>query len=131
ARRDIVSTAVRWPLMAGLPFGCEFDPRDRKVYASYINLGIVVKFDYDSGQVERIFPLGVGVRVLTYDASRKWPYVTNAPTREVTALNVASGTVEGRWFAGRFARHLRLTRDNRGLLVTSNLGLVRIALDHP
>lgn len=130
-RRDIVSTAVRWPLVVGLPFACEFDLTDRKVYASLINLGIVVKFDYDSGRMEKIFPLGAGVRALAYDPARRRLYVANFPGGDVTAVDVDSGAERARWFVGRFPRDVRLTRDGRALLTTSTVGLLRIGLDHP
>ena len=131
ARRDIVSTSLRWPLVVGVPFGCEFDPKDRKVYASLTNLGMVVRFDYDSGRVEKLFPLGVGVRALTYDPARRWLYVVNFSGGELAAVEVDSGVERERWFVGRFARDVRLTRDGHALLVASNVGLVRIALDRP
>lgn len=130
-RRDIVSTTARWPLMVGLPFGCEFDLTERKVYASFINLGIVVRFDYDTGNVEKLFPLGVGVRALAYDPVRRWLFAANFPSGEVTAVDVVSGTERARWFVGRFSHDVRLTRDGRALLVTSNVGLMRIPLDRP
>ena len=88
-------------------------------------------FDYDSGNIAKIFPLGVGVRVLTYDPKRRLLYVGNFSSGEVVSVDVDSGIARQRWFVGRFPRDVQLTRNGDALLVTTNIGLVRVALDRP
>lgn len=127
-RRDIVSTQRRPYLLAGLPTGCELDAVGRQIYASLINLGLVVAFDYDSGEWRQTFWLRPGIRALQYDARRRWLFVANYPTGMITALDVASGERRGEWFAGRFCHGMHLTRDGRNLLVSSNLGVTAIDL---
>jgi len=126
--RDIVSSSLRRPFLLGMPFGCEFDPEGRKVYASFINLGVVAKFDYDSGDAEKLFPLAAGVRALAYDRVRRRLYVANFARGDVTAVDVDTGAQQARWFVGRFPRDLRMSRDGNALLVASTIGLLRIRL---
>jgi DNA-binding beta-propeller fold protein YncE len=92
-------------------------------------LGELVTIDRRSGDVvDRAF-VGFGVRPLTYDPRRNVVYVGNFLRGDVVAFDVRTGTVTRRWFGGRYLRDLELTRDGTGLLVTSNLGVVRIDLD--
>ena len=130
-RRDIVSTEVRPYLLAGLPIGCELDLAERRIYASMINLGVVLKLDYDSGAPQQLYWLRPGVRILKYDPQRHWLYAANYPTGIIAAVDVRTGEHRGEWFAGRFCHHMQLTRDGSTLLVTSNLGLTAINLPPP
>jgi DNA-binding beta-propeller fold protein YncE len=128
-QRDIVSTSLRWPLLVGLPMGCEFDSQDRKLYTSFSNLGMVVRFDYDSGNLEKIYPAWIGARALAYDGVRRWLYISNFLSGMVVAVDADTGALQASWFVGRFPRQLRPTHDGKALLVASNIGLVRVSLE--
>jgi hypothetical protein len=112
-----------------MSWGCDWDPAARKVYAAIPNLGLLDRIDYDSGRVDERWFVGFGRRSVAYDATRRRVYLTDFLRGNVMALDEASGRVVGRWFVGRFSRQVRLTRDGRALLASSNLGIVRIPLD--
>ena len=112
-----------------LSWGCDWDEVARQVYVAVPNLGLLVKVDYDTGEVEQRWFVGFGTRSVAYDAVRRRVYLTDFLRGDVIAFDERSGRVVDRWFIGRYARWVRLTRDGRALLATSNLGIVRIALD--
>jgi len=87
-----------------------------------------VTLDRRSGDVSSRAFVGFGARPVTYDPRRNVVYVGNFLRGDVLAFDVATGSVTRRWFAGRFVRDIELTRDGTGLLVTSNMGIVRVDL---
>jgi hypothetical protein len=111
-----------------LSWGCDWSADREKVFVAVATLGQLVTIDRRSGDVlDRAF-VGFGVRPLTYDPRRNVVYVGNFLRGDVLAFDVSTGRVTRRWFAGRYLRDIELTRDGTGLLVTSNLGIVRIDL---
>ncbi len=110
-------------------WGCDWDAETRKVYTTIPNLGLLNRVDYDSGQVDKRWYVGLGMRSVAYDRVRRRVYFSNFLRGEVFALDEESGAIVGRWFVGRFSRWVRLSRDGRALLATSNLGIMRIPLD--
>ena len=112
-----------------LSWGCDWDPAARKVYVAVPNLGLLVKLDYDTGQVEKRWFVGPGTRSVAYDPVRRRVYLTDFLRGEVIAFDERTERVVDRWFVGRYSRWVRLTRDGHALLATSNLGIVRIPLD--
>ena len=112
-----------------LTWGCDWDEAARTVYTTVPNLGLLDKIDYDTGRVEQRWFVGLGMRSVAYDRLRRRVYFTDFLRGNVFAFDEPSERIVARWFVGRFSRWVRLTRDGRALLVTSNLGIVRIPLD--
>jgi hypothetical protein len=110
-------------------WGCNWDQQARKVYTTIPNLGLLERIDLDTGLVEKRWFVGPGMRSVAYDRERRRVYFTDFLRGFVHALDERSGSIVDSWFVGRFSRWVRLTRDGRALLATSNLGVVRIALD--
>jgi hypothetical protein len=111
-----------------LTWGCDWDESSRKVYSTIPNLGLLDRIDYDTGRVEKRWFVGLGMRSVAYDRARRRVYFNNFLRGEVLAFDERSERITDRWFVGRFSRWVRLTRDGRALLATSNLGIVRIPL---
>ena len=111
-----------------LVWGCDFDPARRVAWIMIANLGVIAVTDYDTGQVIDTWLAEPGLRSAVFDASRSRLYMSNFLRGDVIAIDVDSGREVGRWFVGRFARYVGLTRDRNSLLATSNLGVVRIPL---
>ena len=111
-----------------LTWGCDWDPSTRRVYAAVASLGLVEEIDYDTGVVMRRFPVGLGIRSLAFDARRKRFYAAFFLSGDIIAVDIESGARVAHWSAGRFVRYVTLSRDEHSLLVTSNLGIVRIPL---
>jgi hypothetical protein len=111
-----------------LTWGCDWDPTTRRVYAAVASLGPVEEIDYDTGAMLRRFPMGLGIRSLAFDARRKRFYAGFFLSGDIVAVDIESGARVAHWSAGRFMRYVTLSRDERSLLVTSNLGSVRIPL---
>ncbi len=129
SERSLLGPEASIPERLSLTWGCDWDENTRKVYTAVPNLGMIVRFDYDTGRVEKRWFVGLGVRSLDYDRSRRRIYYTDFLRGYVGALDEASETVVGRWFVGRFSRWVEPSRDGRSLLATSSLGVLRIALD--
>lgn len=113
----------------GVSWGCDWDPKTRKVYSTIPNLGLLERIDYDSGQVEKRWFVGPGMRSVAYDPVRQRIYFTDFLRGYVLAFDEQSERIVDRWFVGRFSRWVRLTRDGHALLATGNLGIVSIPLD--
>jgi hypothetical protein len=114
-----------------LVWGCDFDPERRVAWVLVANFGLVAVIDYDSGRIVDTWWLEPGLRSAAFDRDRGLLYVTNFLRGDVIAIDVATGGEVRRWFAGRFVRYVVPARDGNSLLVTSNLGVVRIALPPP
>jgi hypothetical protein len=112
-----------------LVWGCQFDPDSRRAWASVANLGLFLIIDYDSGLILNYRFVGMGLRAMALDTGRRRIYVANFLRGDVLALDMDTGAEVARWFAGRFLRGLRLSRDHQSLLVGSNLGVLRIPLE--
>lgn len=112
-----------------LSWGCDWTADRRQVFVAVSTLGQIVTVDRRSGDIVHRSFAGFGVRPVTFDPRRGRLYVGNFLRGDVLALDVATGLVERRWFAGRFVRDIELTPDGTEILVTSNLGIVRIRLD--
>ena len=111
-------------------WGCDWDPEARRAWIAVTNLGMIATVDYDTGAVLRWTWVGLGgMRQVAYDRQRRRLFVANFHGGRVTALDPETGDEVAHWFAGRFVRDLALARDGRSLLVTSNLGVLRIRLD--
>lgn len=111
---------------AALSWGCDVDFERRRVFASVANLGLVVEMELDTGRVTRSRFVGLGLRSVLLDRSRGRLYVADFLRGTVRELDAGSLAVLRTWFAGRYVRDIVPARDGRGLLVTSNLGVVRI-----
>ncbi|MDX2167128.1 MAG: hypothetical protein SF182_08700, partial [Deltaproteobacteria bacterium] len=109
-------------------WGCDWDAHARRVYVADASLGLLDVVDYDSGAVLRRIPIEICIRYVARDPQRGLLYLANFLRGDVVALDVDAGRVVRRWFAGRFVRGIELSRDRQALLVTSNLGVVRIPL---
>jgi hypothetical protein len=112
-------------------WGCDFDPVRRVAWIAIANLGVIAVTDYDTGKVLETWWAEPGLRSAEFDARRRRLYMSNFLRGDVIAFDVDSGREVGRWFVGRFARYVGLTRDRTALLATSNLGVVRIPLAAP
>jgi DNA-binding beta-propeller fold protein YncE len=112
-----------------ITWGCDWDPATRKVYTTIPNLGLLDRIDYDTGQVEKRWIIGPGMRSVAYDQVRHRVYFTDFLRGYVLAFDEQSERIVDRWFVGRFSRWVRLTRDGHALLATGNLGIVLILLD--
>ncbi len=120
------------PLRYGaMVWGCDFDPVRRVAWIAIANLGVIAVTDYDTGAVLDTWWAEPGLRSAAFDARRRRLYFSNFLRGDVIAYDVDSGRAVRRWFVGRFARYVALTRDGTALLATSNLGVVRIALPPP
>ncbi len=111
-----------------LSWGCAWDRDRRRVYSTTGLLGQLVVLDYDSGAVLARHFIGFGARGAQFDGARRQVYVGDFLGGEVRAFDAETGAVSRRWHVGRFTRHVLLTRDGSGLLVSSSLGIVRIDL---
>ena len=111
-----------------LVWGCAWDPPSGRVFVSIASLGLIAELDYDSGRILRRTFIGFGARSLALDLPRGRLYASYFLSGDVVAIDLASGAVVERWFAGRFVRSVQLAPDRQALLVTSNLGIVRIPL---
>ena len=122
------SSEYPWAWLS-IVWGCEFDPVARRAWAAVADLGLLLTLDYDSGAVlDRRF-IGMGMRSMALDAARHRLYVANFLRGDVVSYDLGTGAEAGRWFAGRFVRGLRLSRDGRSLWVGSNLGVLSISLE--
>jgi hypothetical protein len=110
-------------------WGCDFDPVRRVAWIAIANLGVIAVTDYDTGKVLDTWWAEPGLRSAAFDGRRL--YMSNFLRGDVIAYDVDNGREVGRWFVGRFARYVGLTRDRTALLATSNLGVVRIPLSSP
>ncbi len=110
-------------------WGCDWDASTRLVYVADSSLGVLATIDYDSGRVLRRSRIDFGTRYVTFDRQRRLVYLANFLRGDIVAFDFEAGVEVARWFAGRFVRQVVLTRDRRALLVTSNLGVVRIPLE--
>ncbi len=109
-----------------LSWGCDWD--GRKVWAAIATLGMLATIDFESGEIlERRF-VGFGVRTVIHERKRDRLYLGSFLSGEVRAIEASTGREVGRWFAGRFVRDIVPTHDGRAILVSSNLGIVRIEL---
>jgi hypothetical protein len=113
---------------ASFTWGCDWDPVSRRAFVASANLGWLGVIDFDSGRYLARHFVGLGIRAVTWDPQRKRLYLGDFLRGEVFAIDPESGRELGRWFAGRFVRQIVISRDGRALLVTSNAGVVRIAL---
>lgn len=111
-----------------MTWGCDWDQAARRIYSTIPNLGLLDKINYDTGEVEKRWFVGPGMRSVEYDPKRRRVYFTNFLRGEVVAFDERSERIVDRWFVGRFSRWVRLTPDGRALLATGNLGIVRIPL---
>ncbi len=109
-------------------FGCDWDLASGRVFVALPNLAAIADVDFDTGRLSSIARAEVGLRILRFDARRRRLYAGNFLRGYVVELDADSKQELRRWFVGRFARDVRLTRDGRALLVASNLGIVRISL---
>jgi hypothetical protein len=112
-----------------LSWGCDWDRASGKVYVAVPNFGELVVIDEPSGAIERSVFVGFGLRSVAYDRGRHRVYLSDFLGGDVLAIAADSGREVARWFAGRFVREVRLSRRGDALFVTSNAGIVRIALD--
>jgi len=112
-----------------LSWGCDWDPSHTRDYVNVPTLGQLVTIEHETGRVlDRAF-VGFGMRPLLFDPARRRLYLGDFLRGDVLAVEPDTGRIRSTWFAGRYVRDLVLTRDGRALLVTSNLGIVRIELD--
>ncbi len=109
-------------------FGCDWDLATGRVFVALPNLAAVAEIDFETGRWLRIGRTEIGLRMLRFDSQRHRLYAGNFLRGYVVELDADSKQQLRRWFVGRFARDVRLTRDRSALLVASNLGVVRIAL---
>jgi len=109
-------------------WGCNWDPVAKKVFTTLPNLGLLVRIDFETGRIEKRWPIGFGMRSVEYDRNRRRVYVGDFLRGRVIAFDEQTERIVERWFVGRFTRWVRLTPDMKGLLVSSNLGVVRIPL---
>jgi hypothetical protein len=112
-------------------WGCALDLETRDAWAVIADLGLLLRIDYDTGRIERIFFVGPGRRALVIDRARNRLYVAGFLDGNILALDMTTGATLDRWFAGRFVRGLTLSRDGNALWVGSNAGILRIQLDRP
>ena len=124
-----LASSDEYPWMwLSLVWGCQFDPEGRKAYAAIATLGLLLDIDYDTGSILRWDFIGVGMRSMVLDAGRRRIYIANFLRGDVVAIDMTTGDEVDRWFAGRFVRGLRLSRDQGSLYVGSNLGVLRVRL---
>lgn len=109
-------------------FGCDWDRATDRVFVALPNLAAVAEVDFETGRLLSIGRTEIGLRMLRYDAEQHRLYAGNFLRGYVVELDADSKRQLRRWFVGRFARDVRLTRDRTALLVASNLGIVRISL---
>jgi hypothetical protein len=112
-----------------LSWGCDWSVDRQRVFVAVSSLGQIVTIDRSSGDVTGRSFVGLGVRPLTYDPRRNVLFAGNFLRGDVLVFDVATGSVVRRWFAGRYVRDIELTRDGNAILITSNVGIVRIDLD--
>lgn len=129
AARNFAAGSASLIEKGALSWGCDWDKATRKVYVAVPNLGLLVKLDYDTNRVEKRWFVGPGMRSVAYDPARRRVYLTDFLRGYVIAFDEQTERVADRWFVGRYSRWVRLTRDGRALLATSNLGIARIPLD--
>jgi len=109
-------------------WGCDWDPVGRRAYVAVASFGALEVIDYDSGRILDWGFAGFGIRAVIFDAQRRLVYMGAFPSGEVIAMDADTLAVVHRWFAGRFLRDLKLSRDGNSLLATSTLGVVRVPL---
>jgi hypothetical protein len=112
-------------------WGCDWDPRRRRVYVAVASIGLLEVIDYDTGRILASRFVGMGIRPVAYDAERRLIYVGTFLSGDVLALDADTLAPVDRWFVGRFLRQLELSRDRQALLATSTLGIIRIPLPPP
>ncbi|MDI1449543.1 hypothetical protein [Polyangium sp. 6x1] len=127
--RALASASEAPWLWFGFSWGCDWDPERRRVYAAIASLGVVHTIDYDTGKIVGTTYTGMGVRSVAYDRARNRLYLGWYLAGRVAALDLATGAIVKEWRAGRFVRTVVLSRDGKRLVVSSNLGVVEIALD--
>jgi len=109
-------------------FGCDWDIPTGRVFIALPNLAAVADVDFETGRLLSLGRTEIGLRMLRFDSQRRRLYAGNFLRGYVVELDADSKQQLRRWFVGRFARDVRLTRDRSALLVASNLGIVRISL---
>jgi hypothetical protein len=117
-----------WVWLA-LSWGCDWDRARGEVHVGVPTLGLLTTVSYEDGRVLRSRFVGFGIRSVTFDPKRRRVYMASFLKGEVIAMDPDTGRETARWFAGRFLRDVRLSRGGDHLLVTSNMGIVRIALE--
>ncbi len=125
ALRPLDESLLGW---LSFSFGCDWDPAARRVYVAIPNLGAVADVDYDSGRLLALRPADVGLRYLRFEPRRRRIYAGDFLRGTVVELDADDKRELRHWFAGRFVRDVRPTRDGSALLVASNLGVVEIRL---
>jgi hypothetical protein len=122
AERPWVFFAVGW--------GCAWDRASNIVYSVSGTLGEAAAISYVDGH---FLPgeayVGPGYREAAFDPVRHHLYLATWGSGDVVALDVSTWQIVGHWSVGRWVRQVKLTRDGHALLATSNLGVVRVALD--
>jgi len=113
-----------------LSWGCDWDRAQGKVYAAVSTLGQLVTIGMDTGEVISRSFVGFGIRSVTFDAPRNRLYLGNFLRGDVLEFDPVRGEVTRRWLAGRYVRDVELSPDGLALVVTSNLGIVRIDLNN-
>lgn len=127
--RRFVNDESPWIDRLSASWGCAWDPAAQQVYATVPNFWMLVRLDARTGKVNRRWIVGPGMRSTTYDARRRRVYFTDFLRGYILGFDEDSGRIVNRWFVGRFPRWVRPTPDGGSLLVTSNLGIVRISLE--
>lgn len=112
-------------------FGCDWDPATRRAYVGVASFGLLLQIDYDTGEVLKSSFIGLGARAVVFDAIRRRVFVAFFLSGDVISVDLESGQIVDRKNAGRFVRHLKLSRDRRALLASSTLGIVRLPLPEP
>jgi hypothetical protein len=123
--RDLGGSMLAW---IAFSFGCDWDLVSRHVFVALPNLGAIAVIEYDSGRLVDIAPADIGLRFLRYEPHHRRLYAGDFLRGSVVEIDADSMRESRRWFVGRFARGIRVTRDVEALLVATNLGVVRIRL---
>jgi hypothetical protein len=123
--RPIGKLDLRKPWQVVLTWGCDWDPQTRRIYVTAANLGMLQVYDYDTGEFLYQRFIGFGMRAILLHAGKL--YIANFLDGDVIETDPGGKPLRS-WFVGRFVRNLSLTRDGTSLWTTSNLGVLRIAL---
>lgn len=121
------SSSAPW-MWTSFSWGCDWDPQKRRVFAALASLGVLHEIDYDSGAIVRTYFTGLGVRSVAYDEKRQYLYLGYYLSGQVKMMALPSGRIIKTWNAGRFLRTIVLSRDQRRIIVTSNVGILEIDL---
>jgi hypothetical protein len=114
--------------VASLGSGCDWDVDTGLIYVTVPALGLLATIHRDTGELDAVRFIGLGMRAITVDSARQLVYVGDFFRGEVRALDAKTGIEKAHWFVGRYVHDLRLTKDRRDLLATSTLGVLRIHL---